>query len=207
MSLPVGLTQLANHSFAYRPKSAGVGPLPLIVLIRGALGNAEEFATAFEPIAEQRGALLLAPEAAGDSWHLTANGRKADFGADPARIDAALADLFAKAPVDPNRVILVGFSDGAGYGLSLALANPQLFKGAIALSPAYAWLSPGYDTHQRIFIAHGRRDEVLSPANVSDRILPGLKAAGFDPHMRWFAGGHRIDPKALKEGLDYVLGP
>ena len=202
----MGLTQLANHSFAYRPKSAGTGPLPLIVVMRGALGNAEEFATLFEPIAEQRGALLLAPESFAASWRVTAKGRQADFGADPPRIDAALKDLFSRAAVDPNRVILVGFSDGAGYGLSLALANPQLFKGAIALSPAYAWLSPGYDTHQRIFIAHGRSDDVLPPSNVSDRILPGLKAAGFDPRMRWFSGGHRIDPKALKEGLDYVLG-
>jgi predicted esterase len=113
--------------------------------------------------------------------------------------------MFAKAPIDPNRVVLLGFSDGASYALSLGTANPRLFRSIIALSPGYTAVPRRVDPAQRIFIAHGTDDQILPPGNVRKAVLPDLQAAGLKPRMRWFNGGHTIDRAALEEALDYAL--
>jgi predicted esterase len=176
-------------------------------LLHGAGGDAGRFLAEFKDIADRRGAILLAPKSAGRTWDLRPrSGSRASFGRDAANLDSALAELFAKAPVDRERVVLLGFSDGASYALSLGLANPQLFRAIVALSVGGVFPPPSVDETQRVFFAHGRRDPVLPFANVERRIVPGLARAGLEPRVRWFNGGHAIDPDALAEGLDFALG-
>ena len=205
MKLQAGVTPIGDGAYAYRPARISAGPRPLLVLLRGALGTARDPVNYFRPLADRNGWLLLAPEAMDRSWRARPSREGIDFGADPPRIDVALSKMFALAPVDPKRVVLVGFSDGASYGLSLGTANPQLFRSIVALSPGYAWVSPRPDPSQRIFIAHGRDDEILPPANVRNQILPDLQRAGLKPRMRWFSGGHKIDRAALDEALSYAM--
>ena len=206
MTLKTGITSLGEGAFAYRPAKLPAGPRPLLVLLRGALGTARDPINYFRPLADKNGWLLVSPEAAERSWRARPSRQSVDFGVDPPRIDTALSRIFAAAPVDPQQIALVGFSDGASYGLSLGAANPDLFRGIVALSPGYAWVPREVDPAQRIFIAHGRADEILSPSNVRDQILPDLKAAGLKPQMRWFTGGHVINRAVLDEALNYVLG-
>src|SRR3546814_11208060 len=47
------------------------------------------------------------------------------YGKDLKAIDAALADLFPKVAVDPARVGIMGFSDGAAYALSVGTASTE----------------------------------------------------------------------------------
>lgn len=207
LTLPAGVSRVGDVAFAYRPAGASGGPLPLIVLLHGATGDARSFIELFTRVADRRGALLLAPQSIGRTWDLKP-GRKgeASLGADVGSLDRALAELFAEAPVDPTRVVLLGFSDGASYALSLGIPNPQLFRGVVALSPGFAVVRGEVDTSQRLFIAHGRRDTMLPFANTRDGVAAGLQRAGFDVRTRWFAGGHEIDPAVLDEGLDFALG-
>ena len=102
---------------------------------------------------------------------------------------------------------MIGFSDGASYALSLGLANPQLFRCIIALSPGYLWIPPRVDRSQRVFIAHGRRDEILPFSNVTGNIMPDLERVGLRPRARWFDGGHTVDQAVVDEALDFALGP
>jgi len=207
MTLPIGVSRVGEAAFAYRPAGAGSGSLPLIVLLHGATGDAGGFIEQFTRVADRHGALLLAPQSIGRTWDLKP-GRKgqASFGADAGTLDHALTELFAKAPVDPDRVVLLGFSDGASYALSLGIINPQLFRGVVALSPGFAVVSGSVDTRQRLFIAHGRRDRILPFANTRDGVAEGLQRAGFDLRTHWFGGGHEIHPAALDEGINFVLG-
>ena len=207
MTLRQGVTPLGDGAFAYRPATLPAGSRPLIILLRGALGTARDPINYFRKLADKNGWLLLAPEAAEGTWRVRRdrNGG-ADFGRDPPRIDAALLRMFAKAPIDPKRVVLLGFSDGASYALSLGTANPGLFRSIVALSPGYTAVPRRVDPSQRIFIAHGTDDRILPPGNVRNTILPDLEAAGLKPRMRWFKGGHTIDRAALEEALDYSLG-
>ena len=206
MTLPPGVSRIGKNAQAYRPKNV-VAAAPLIVLLHPAGGDAYRFLTDFKDIADRRGAILLALNSAGTTWDLQPRrGGGPSFGRDAANLDAALAELFAKAPVDRERVVLLGFSDGASYALSLGLANPQLFRAIVALSVGGVFMPTSVDETQRLFFAHGRRDPVLPFANVERRIVPGLERAGFEPRVHWFNGRHEIDPDALEDGLDFALG-
>ena len=131
----------------------------------------------------------------------------AEFGPDPKNLDAALQELFARASVDPERVVLIGFSDGASYALSLGLATPRLFRCIIALSPGYLWMPPSVDRSQRSVHRpwSARRDPAFLECDGD--ILPDLEKAGLRPRTRWFNGGHTVDQAAVNEALDFALGP
>jgi phospholipase/carboxylesterase len=206
MALPAGISRLSHDAYAYRPRHLSAGLLPLIVLLHGGGGKAYPFLQRFMRTADRHGAILVAPQSAGSAWDvvLAAHGKGA-LGADAPRLNAVLAELFAKAPIDPQRIVLLGMSNGASYALSLGLGNPQLFRGVIALSPGFAFPPIKTDPTQRLFIAHGRHDNVLPPDNVRDSILPAVIRAGSVPRVRWFNGGHEIDPATLEEGVAYAL--
>ena len=206
--LSAGETPLVNRAVAYRPGSAAAGPLPLIVLLHGAGGYPPGFLQKMEPVADRLGVILLAPHSVGQTWDLVANMEVGDEpwrGPDARRIDQALADLFGRTAVDPSRVVLLGFSDGASYALSLGLSNPRLFTAVIALSPGMLAEPARVNPAQRIFIAHGRQDPVLPFAATSD-VADGLRRDGANVRFRPFEGGHQIDPEALTEALQWALG-
>jgi predicted esterase len=52
-------------------------------------------------------------------------------------LDQALQHVFETYSIDPGRVGLGGFSDGASYALSLGVANGDLFSHIIAFSPGF----------------------------------------------------------------------
>src|SRR5205085_195037 len=176
-SLPAGETSLVNGAVAYRPAKAPAGPLPVLVLLHGAGGYPPGFLQKMEPAADRLGIILVAPRSVGKTWDLVENMAAGDDpwrGADAHRVDQVLADLFKRSAVDPSRVVLLGFSDGASYGLSLGVSNPKLFSTVIALSPGM-WAPPRRVDHtQRVFIAHGRQDRVLplAPAATSPTLSP-----------------------------------
>ena len=205
--LPAGETSLVNGAVAYRPPNAPAGPLPLLVLLHGAGGHPPGFLQKMEPVADRLGIMLVAPHSVGQTWDLVENMAAGDDpwkGIDAHRIDQVLADLFKRSAVDPSRVVLLGFSDGASYGLSLGVSNPKLFTTVIVLSPGM-WAPPRrVDRNQRVFIAHGRQDRVLPFATTSD-IADTLAHAGAKVRFRPFDGGHHIDPDALTEALQWAF--
>ena len=215
-TLPAGTTRLGHGALAYRPARLAPAPHPLVVILHGNGGPPDRLLAEFKQEAEARGAILLAPKSSDRTWDLVMDaarfaggrpraGEKLRFGRDVARIDSALAEIFARAAIDPNRIILAGFSDGASYALSLGLANPTLFRGVVALSPGFMVAPDAADDSQRLFIAHGRLDRVI-PVNVSrDGLARALSDAGMDVRFRQFSGGHEIDRSALRDGLDFAL--
>jgi phospholipase/carboxylesterase len=205
LTLKAGVSQLTPKAYTYVPNGIA-GPAPLIVLFHGAGQEAQPFLESFRGQADARGAILLALKSEGKTWTMTSAGSDVDFGVDPANLDAALRELFAKAPIDPKRIAALGFSDGASYALTLGVSNPKLFSGIVALSAGALWLPSKVDSGQRLYIAHGRDDDVLPIANVRDRLVPGLEQAGLRPRVRWFNGEHEMDRRAIQDGLDHALG-
>jgi len=206
-ALRPGESWAANGMRVYRP-SAPTGPLPLVVLLHGAGGYPPNFLQSMKPVADRLGVILAQPHSAGRTWDLIQNmqmGSEPWHGPDAHRLDQSLADLFSHAAVDPSRVILLGFSDGASYGLSLGTANPKLFTTVIALSPGGFAPPDRIDRAQRIFIAHGRGDSVL-PFAATKGIADALHGAGANVRFRPFVGDHQIDPESLVEALDWALG-
>ena len=206
-ALKEGESWLANGMRAYRPRDA-TGPLPVIILLHGAGGYPPNFLQSMKPVADRLGVILVQPHSSGTTWDLILNmqmGSEPWHGPDARRLDKSLADLFGQAAVDPSRVVLLGFSDGASYALSLGTANPRLFTTVIALSPGGFAAPDRIDRAQRIFIAHGRQDAVL-PFDRTKDIADALRHAGANVRFRQFQGGHQIDPESLTEALDWALG-
>ena len=57
----------------------------------------------------------------------------------------------------------------------------------------------------RIFISHGRRDEVLKFENTAMGIAPGLTAMGLDVTFQPFEGNHELRSQEMQAGLDWWL--
>jgi predicted esterase len=208
-TLAAGEVTLANGAVAYRPAKAPAGPLPLLIILHGAGGYPQGFLQKMEPLADKLGAILIAPHSLDQTWDLIVNMRTEDQpweGLDAHRLDQSLGDLFKRSAVDPSHVVLLGFSDGASYALSLGLANPKLFTTVIALSPGVLAPLGRFDHEQRVFIAHGRSDHVL-PFIATRDIADTLRRGGANVRFRPFDGDHQIDPESLTEGLEWALGP
>lgn len=174
-------------------------PVPLLVLLHGGGMRADYFRFTF-PIAEESGVAILTLDARANTW----DGIDSPFGPDVVFLDAALRHTFDRVAVDPQRVALGGVSDGGFYALSVGLANGDLFTHLVAVSPGY-FEPPGPPVGQpKIFVAHGTRDNVYNVTGSRNRIVPQLRAAGYDVTYREFDGPHSMLPDTTREVLEWL---
>ncbi|MFP2907197.1 alpha/beta hydrolase [Pyxidicoccus sp. 3LFB2] len=179
----------------YRPEQ----PAALVVMLHGAGGNARHSLGWMQELADAEGFLLLAPESRGPSWDLVMG----EYGQDVAFLDQVLEHVFERYVVDPERVVLAGFSDGASYALSLGILNGDLFRHILAFSPGFAAPTDSRGS-PRLFISHGDKDSVLPVAKCSRRIVPQMEAAGLDVRYHEFKGGHVIPPEVAREAVQWL---
>jgi len=161
------------------------------VLLHGAGGSAADWRGVFESAAD-RGMVVLAVDSRGNTWDRVWG----DFGPDVLFLDAALKRVFDLCAVDPSRIALAGFSDGASYALSLGVGNGDLFTHLIAFSPGFLNSGESLVGRPRVFLSHGSNDGILSVSTSRDAIVPLLRGAGYEVRYEEFAGGHTV-PKAV----------
>lgn len=176
---------------------------PLLVAFHGAGEGASGSLGMMRTYAESRGFLLLAVGARGLSWDVLSY----KYSYDITFIDAALKWAFDRCNVDQARVAVSGFSDGASYALGVGLGNGDLFSRVIAFSPGFV---PESDVatqgKPRMFVSHGRQDAVLNIDGASRRIVPDLKAKGYDVTYVEFDGGHTAPAAIISQAMDWMLG-
>jgi predicted esterase len=183
---------------SFNPKSKS----PLVVMLHGSGGNAHHAIDPLKDIADHTGTILLAPESQGKTWDILLGG----FGLDVYFIDEALSDVFALYPIDPERLAIGGFSDGASYALSLGLTNGDLFSHILAFSPGFS--SPArMEGSPHIFMSHGVNDRVLPIERCSRALAKRLKEQGLDVTYQEFDGGHTIPTDVGRSAFDWFLGP
>lgn len=177
----------------YEPSRA----IPLVVLLHGAGQHSNEWANSLNVInlLDEFGVAMLAPSSRGLTWY--PNGPDVDV------IDEALSRTFDRLNVDANHVALGGFSDGASVGLSLGLANGDLFPQLLGFSPGYLQVARTRGT-PRIFVAHGQDDRVLSYNNAVS-MVDGLRGQGYDVEFAGFEGGHVIRLSILRQSMEWFL--
>src|SRR5438034_838333 len=121
-----------RDSLIYVPASTP-DPAPLLLYLHGATGNEQQGIRRLSALADEFGFLLLSPASQEGTWDAIRSG----FGTDVRFIDQALTKVFAQRRVDPRRVAVCGFSDGASYALGLGMSNGDLFRAVMAFSPGF----------------------------------------------------------------------
>ncbi len=189
----------ARDSLLHVPATGVTGPVPLVVVLHGAGGDAESGLGLLRSLADERGLLLLAPASRGSTWDAVTRGH----GPDVAAVDRALTAVFGTVPVDAERIAVAGFSDGASYALGLGLANGRLLRRVVAFSPGF--VPPGPRAGQPpVFVSHGTADDVLPIDRTSREVVPALRDDGYDVIYREFEGGHVVPPEVAREAVDWL---
>ncbi len=197
---PLGLAS-GRDGVLYVPASYSPDtPVPLFVGLHGAGGEGSNWESYYAR-AEARGMVFLAPDSREFTWD-SVNG---SFGPDVEFLDRALRYTFERCRIDPSRIALGGFSDGASYAISLGVSNGDLFSHLIGYSPGFWGTTERVGTPQ-VYISHGRSDTVLPVTLSRDIIVPSMRGAGYDVTYEEFDGGHEVPAAISESALDWFLG-
>ena len=201
-----GITRLgpgSTDAHLYVPRSYRAdSPAPLVLGLHGATMNYASQLELLRERAESHGLLVVAVQSSDYTW----DGILGRYGPDVARIDAALTQAFSRCRVDPARVVIEGFSDGASYALGLGVANGALFPRIVAFSPGFiAESGADPDGTPEVFISHGREDQILPIARTSRAIVPALQSAGYQVTYTEFAGGHGAPPGVVQSAVEWMI--
>ncbi len=183
------------------PKSSNGAPLPLLVFLHGATQSAEDMFWYLDSAPDEAGVAILAPNARDTTWDAPNDG----FGPDVRFINSAMQRVFDMTAIDPARVAIGGFSDGATYALSLGLINGDLFGRVAAFSPGFVIDGESHGKPS-FFISHGTRDQILPIDRCGGRIAADLKSKGYEVTFREFDGRHEVPKDVMLEGLKWVVG-
>ncbi len=173
-------------------------PAGLVVMLHGAGGNARHALGILQSIADAEGFILVAPDSRTATWDVIDGG----YGPDVTFINQVLAWVFERYAVNPTRIAIGGFSDGASYALSLGIANGDLFTHVLAFSPGFAAPLEQHGA-PRLYVSHGTKDQVLPINSCSRRLVPRLQNAGYDVYYHEFDGPHTVPAEIAREAVEW----
>jgi predicted esterase len=120
-----------------------------------------------------------------------------------------LADFVAAATeayqLDPQKLIAVGYSNGANIAASTLLLRSNALAGAI-LFHAMVPLTPDELpdlTGVPVLITAGRLDPMI-PAQQSERLALMLQSAGADVALEWQPGGHALTQPEVQIAAEWL---
>jgi len=189
-----------RDAILHLPPDAAAGPLPLLVYLHGATQRAEGMLRRVGAVADAAGVAVLAPDSRATTWDAIRD----DFGPDVLFLNRALERVFETVAIDPARVAIGGFSDGASYALSLGMINGDLFTHVLANSPGFV-INGAAHGKPKIFVSHGTADQILPIEQCSRMIVPALRGRGYDVTFKEFQGRHEIPAEIATEGLRWFV--
>ncbi len=184
----------------YVPASAP-DPAPLVLYLHGATGNEQQGIRRLSALADEFGFLVLSPASQEGTWDAIQSG----YGPDVQFIDQALSKVFALRTVDPRKIAVCGFSDGASYALGLGLSNGDLFRKVMAFSPGF--IPSGYHLTGTpgVVISHGTKDQILPIETCSRRLVPQLRQANHEVKFQEFDGPHAVPPEIARAAIEWFI--
>ena len=189
------------------PRDPPPGPRPLIVVLHGYGDEPDPNAELYRKAARQRGAIVAAPSGlrpgpGGHGFAWTFRDESEWW------VLRVIERLRAVHPVDPDRVVLAGFSQGANVALAVGMKHPDRFAG---LLPVAGWweadrMPVPAAGGPRVYLLTGARDPRVESFREARRALAG---AGLAVRLRVIPGlGHAYPTSATRElgrGLDFLL--
>ncbi len=120
---------------------------------------------------------------------------------------AAMADFIRRerAAAGADRVIGLGYSNGANILAAVALAQPELVDELILMHPLIPW-SPDPQSglkDRKVLITAGERDPIC-PAPLTRSLESYLKDQGAKVTTHWHSGGHEIGDSEIGAIQDFL---
>lgn len=109
--------------------------------------------------------------------------------------------------LDPDRLGLFGFSQGAITSLSLLLESPTRYAWIVAshgyLAESHASVEPDGIEGTPVFVGAGRNDRII-PAHRSEAAADRLDELGADVTFEAFDAPHGVGPEELRSIVEFV---
>jgi len=123
------------------------------------------------------------------------------------RLRERLRELLGDRGPPPDRVVVAGFSQGAGLALDVAVEEPRIGRVA-SLSPCWSMLRDELPKRQglRFLLAHGSTDSVC-PVEVSRSLARLLGDAHRPVRYVEFVGPHAVSLEAANALVAFVTEP
>jgi predicted esterase len=199
----------SNPPIIVEPDTKGVdGPRPLIIALHGWGDLPIRYPGVWGPITREIGAILAVPHGTmrvgeGRGW--------GDVEEADAIVQLTLDYVRERFEVDPERVVLTGFSQGGFMAMAVGARHPDLFIGVIPMAGGYIpeidGPAPAGEGDPRFYFMVGARDRVADEVR---RAAADFEAAGYEATLRVFSGtGHtfpRRTTSELRKALRFVLG-
>lgn len=201
---------LAEILHRVEPARAGPPPHPGLLLLHGRGADERDLPELLSHLDPRLlGISLRAPfdwPGGGYCWYQLAGPGQPEtptFRESLARLQAVLADLPARYPVDPSRLFLLGFSQGSVMATSLLVTEPHRVAGALLLSgfsPPEGKFAIAREAvrGKPAFVAHGTRDPVID-VRQGRAVRAWLEGLGLDLTYREYEMGHQVSGPELRD--------
>lgn len=199
----------------YEPN--GAGPHPTILTLHGRGANALDL-LGLAPYLCNGKFLMICPEgpletpigpgAMGYAWYPMSMGGPPDIDAilsSREKVRVFLDACLGRYPIDPKKLVLLGFSQGGVMSYGLALSNPERFAALAVLS---SWLPeeliPEVSTSNEAIrslptlVHHGSQDQLIEVQRARDSVEQ-LRAFRVPLTYREYDMGHEITPRSLSD--------
>jgi phospholipase/carboxylesterase len=206
---------------AFEP--AGEGPLPAIIAFHGWGANALDL-LGLGPFIGNGAFLMLCPQGpmelpvgpgmVGYGWFPISMGgaRPSDAEIEPAVVAASefVDEAVKRYPIDPRKLVLLGFSQGGVMAFHLALRNPERYAALVGIS---TWFPPeltGKAGNQEALeqlptlIQHGSADQAIDIARARQSV-EALRALKVPLVYREYDCGHEITAQGLQDLSNFLM--
>jgi phospholipase/carboxylesterase len=197
----------------YEP--AGDGPFPTIFAMHGWGSNSMDLQGLAPYIADGR-FLVICPQGPfeveigainGYGWYQMKPGAQPDEEKVTAAVDS-LRDFINEActryPVDPTKIVALGFSQGGMMAYNLAVRWPQKFAALVGIATAFPEFladrvtNPDALAKLPTMVQHGRADEMLEISRAR-KSVETLRKLGVTVTFNEYAGGHEVTADGVRD--------
>ncbi|MFB6135518.1 MAG: alpha/beta hydrolase [Halobacteriaceae archaeon] len=197
--------------------TAGTAPAPAVVFVHGRGADEEDLLGLGHRLPDDLHLLSVrAPDSLGPgyTWYEVVEGEggtqpdPGDFRRSREALDEFVDAAVEAYDVDPDRVGLFGFSQGAILGLASLLDSPERYAWCAALHgylPASHADVDGFAgvDGAPVFVGAGERDQVI-PAERGRAAAERLREGGLDVTFETYRTGHGIGPDELEDVTGWV---
>lgn len=188
-----------------------------MVALHGQGMNAEEFSKILSPL-RARTSILFVPEGVypfevraaghlriGRAWYLYKGddeGFVRSMKKAGRHLRALIDRVMEEYPVNPERVALLGFSQGGYFAGYFGIRHAALFRGLAVMGARVKHEVLGRELprskHLQVLLTHGRKDRAV-PIRLAEQSRDVLLEAGIDVEFRSYDCGHHVTAEQLRD--------